>query len=501
MNRKIRGKLFIMLSCLVIGSQVWATRLSVPNEEDEQEQMYQYLKVLIDEMEDPMLNKSKGRVFKRGGDPMQYGDLAYYYTFPNGKYEPVRYMERNADGSPKAYSWWDGGAQLYEWMLNYYTWGIFPFVISETAQRDTHGVKGRPQGRITVSVTADRIIFKTYYDFQIPPEPGDGRYDSPTVLNIGDPFKKHLGCRQGGTKTYTANISLKSQGVNHVISGKCVCNKHYIRFIDIGLNQTRQADGRYKVSGLRGNEDLDFTLKNATYQSCWFVAHWETITFMLSDVAKACGMTCQELDDAILNGGFKSFWLAGSATPINYMMAKRIIKQRGINLKDLERQHQQYQQQVAEQKRIQEERLRRQKEIRQKRETFLRDSLAEETAYFKELFKAFPKIKKPYLTLKQKVEAKSEELSKALQAEMEPRITQLLIKYKGNDEDEGYKAEYVQLQGELSAKVSLMSKNIEATIESEKTKYEKASAKYKEKIKEFRENYKRNHPNFRRAME
>ena len=498
----VRGlEWFVFLSCLLTGTQTWAVRQIVPDNGEIREQNYLYLKALIDEMEDPMLDKSKGLVFKRGGDPMQYGDLAYYYTFPNGKYEPVRYMERNADGSPKAYSWWDGGAQLYRWMLERYTWGIFPFVISETAQRDAHGVKGRPQGRITVSVTADRIIFKTYYDFQIPPEPGDGRYDSPAVLNIGDPFKKHLGCRQGGTKTYTANISLKSQGINHVVSGKCVCNKHYIRFIDIGMNQTRQADGRYKVSGLRGNEDLNFTLKNATYQSCWFVAHWETVTFMLSDVAKACGMTRQQLDDAILNGGFQSFWLAGSATPINYMMAKSIMKQRGINLKDLERQYQQYQQQVAEQKRIQEERLRRQKEIRQKRETFLRDSLAEETAYYEELFKAFPKIKKPYLALKQKAKEKSEALSRALQAEMEPRITQLSIKYKGNDEDEGYKAEYAQLQAELSAKASRMAKDIEAAIAPEKANYEKVSAKYKEKIREFREEYKRQHPNFRKAME
>lgn len=192
--------MLIILFCLLAGTQAWAVKQKAPDDGEKQEQNYLYLKALIDEMEDPKLDKSKGLVFKRGGDPMQYGDLAYYYTFPNGKYEPVRYMERNADGSPKAYSWWDGGVQLYRWMLDCYTWGIFPFAISETAQRNAHGVKGRPQGRITVSVTADRIIFKTYYDFQIPPEPGDGRYDSPAVLNIGDPFKKHLGCHQGGDK-------------------------------------------------------------------------------------------------------------------------------------------------------------------------------------------------------------------------------------------------------------------------------------------------------------
>lgn len=495
--------MFIVLSFLLTGTQGWAAWQTVPDEEEKQERMYQYLKPLTDQMNDPMLKKSNGIVYKGGADnPFRSDDLPDYYTYPNGKYEPVRYLERNSDGSPRAYSWWNGGYQLYQWMLDYYTWGIFPFVIDETAFRDAHGTKARPQGRITISVTSDRIIFKIYYDFQIAPEPGGrGTYNDPMLLNIGDPFKKHLGCRQGGTKSFKVNFSLDGYAFKHEVPGKSVCDKHYIKFIDLGYSQTRQRNGRYKVSGLRGDEDLEFALKNGTFQSCWFVAHWETATFMLSDVAKACGMTREQLDDAMLTGGFDSFWLAGSAIPVSYLMAMSVMKKRGIKMADLERHHQQYIHLLAEKQQMREEHLRRQNEIRQRREAFKRDSLAEESAYYDELFKAFPKIKKPYLALKQKADMLSKEAEKKLLSEMEPHIKQLLIKYKGDNEDEGYKAELAELQAEYNQKAALMAKDIEAEIAPEKLKYEKASAKIKEDIRAFRENYKRQHPHFRKAME
>lgn len=79
--------MFIVLSFLLTGTQGWAAWQTVPVEEEKQERMYQYLKPLTDQMDDPMLKKSNGIVFKKGEDLMMYGDLPYYFTYPNGKYE------------------------------------------------------------------------------------------------------------------------------------------------------------------------------------------------------------------------------------------------------------------------------------------------------------------------------------------------------------------------------------------------------------------------------
>lgn len=56
-----KNKLLIILFCLLAGTQAWAVKQNAPDDGEKQEQNYLYLKALIDEMEDPKLDKSNGQ--------------------------------------------------------------------------------------------------------------------------------------------------------------------------------------------------------------------------------------------------------------------------------------------------------------------------------------------------------------------------------------------------------------------------------------------------------
>lgn len=485
-----KHRLFYIIGLLVIG----CVAVNAQATAEQQDQIYQYLKGIIDNMNDPMLDKKNAPVGKKGDTWRNDGDLPYFYTYPNGKNEPGEYVERNADGTPKSYTWWGVGRKLNSWLFDCYNWMSFPFAVNSTAFRDAHGTKARPQGKATISVTSDRIVFTTYYDWQIAPE-GTGKRGG--VGKIGDPFTKHLGCKQGGTSTTRAHFSLNLLGETFQVDGKIVCNRHYIKFVDIGLSQTRQSNGTYRVQRSYGDAD---NLDAASFQSCWFVAHWQTTTFMLDDVARACNMTRQELEMLILRGGFKSFYLAGEALPLNYLLAYPLMKKHGLDMKKMVAQHEVYQKELAEQKHKREEQLRAAAEAKRRREAFVSDSLAEEAVYYEALFKAFPKIKKPYLAWKQKAETKLAEESQKVDAEMKPRLEQLAIKYKGDLENEDYKRAQTKFLEEYRSKYEAIAKDVEAFVEPEKAKYQKASAKYKDDIKAFCEKYIREHPKFRQPM-
>ena len=83
---------------------------------------------------------------------------------------------------------------------------------------------------------------------------------------------------------------------------------------------------------------------------------------------------------------------------------------------------------------------------------------------------------------------------------MKPRLEQLAIKYKGDLENEDYKRAQTKFLEEYRSKYEAIAKDVEAFVEPEKAKYQKASAKYKDDIKAFCEKYIREHPKFRQPM-
>ncbi len=337
------------------------------------DQMCQYIKKARAEYDQPEYDKangpvgSKGKMIKTEYGGISYereissGDLDYYYTYPFGPNEPPTYVVRNANRVPTSFTFWGVGPYLYGWIGEHYIHQSFPYVIGgDYTGRERHGTKPRPQGKATIKVNANQLIIETYYDYQISPFDGKGGH----IVGLGDPFNRHLKCRVNGKTTTEADFKFNKFPGEFTVKGTSVCNKHYIKFVDLGLIQVPHGNGMYKIERSSGLED-------ATYKSCWFVAHWQTTTFQLDDIAKACGKTRREIEDMILTGGFKSFWIAQDASPVNYMLSYSLLANRGLNLKQMEAKSEYY----------------------HRRKDFLQDSIAAEKEYIKQLFANFPEIK------------------------------------------------------------------------------------------------------------